>query len=244
MSIDEIYRCSRPYVFSIRGSKDGAISCLAQENGPDPSSPPQKRSSASRLAGHRRLLQSRKRHTTAPTTTKDTLPSVFARKTFHMSNRVAVGPTCTTRVLSGAILAGKNGVHAGLEIHLETCWTMMVTQKVLEVHVAPMRNFASSRDLEEYAAVCASASSSSGGSCDPNETKSTLETTPQHSVEVCGRRKDVVYLVSNGMNPESCDSAGRRPRELAYGDFTAGPGRRQGQLAIPKVPTQTTGGYL
>ena len=95
------------------------------------------------------------------------------------------------------------------------------TEQVLEVDVAPVTDFVSSRILEQVRKLCSSSSSPEPVSCDPNETDPAFGTTPLHLAELWGSRDLVDYLLSIGANPELYDSAGRQPRDMAYSDFTA-----------------------
>ncbi|CAN0459330.1 unnamed protein product, partial [Laminaria digitata] len=90
------------------------------------------------------------------------------------------------------------------------------------VQVASVIDFVSCRILEEVKQLCSpSPSSPNGVSCDPNETDPAFGTTPLHLAELWGSRDLVDYLLSIGANPELYDSAGRRPRDMAYSDFTS-----------------------
>ena len=152
----------------------------------------------------------------------ETVLSIFAREAFDRSNRVAVGPTRTTEILAGEILAGKVPVPAELEHAVITALDDDGTEQVLEVQVAPVIDFVSSRLLQEVRQLCSSSSSSpSEVTCDPNVTDPVFGTTPLHLAELWGSRDLVDYLLSIGANPELYDSAGRRPRDMAYDDFTA-----------------------
>ena len=151
----------------------------------------------------------------------ETVLSIFAREAFDRSNRVAVGPTRTTEILSGEILAGKTAVPAGLESAVITVLDDDGTEQVLEVDVAPVTDLVSSRILEQVRKLCSSSSSPEPVSCDPNETDPAFGTTPLHLAELWGSRDLVDYLLSIGANPELYDSAGRQPRDMAYSDFTA-----------------------
>ena len=156
------------------------------------------------------------------TTSNETVLSIFAREAFDRSNRVAVGPTRTTEILSGEILAGKTAVPAGLENAVITVLDDDGTKQVLDVEVAPVIDFVSSRILRAVEELCSSSSSPPGGvSCDPNETDPAFGTTPLHLAELWGSRDLVEYLLSIGANPELYDSAGRQPRDMAYSDFAA-----------------------
>ena len=152
----------------------------------------------------------------------ETVLSIFAKEAFDRSNRVAVGPTRATEILSGEILSGKTAVPPGLENAVITVLDDDGTQQVLEVQVAPVIDIVSSRVLENVRELCSPTSSSpSGVSCDPNETDPAFGTTPLHLAELWGSRDLVEYLLSIGANPELYDSAGRQPRDMAYSDFAA-----------------------
>ena len=150
----------------------------------------------------------------------ETVLSIFAREAFDRSNRVAVGPTRTAEILSGEFLSGTTAVPAGLENAVIAVLDDDGTEQVLEVHVAPVIDLVSSRILAQVQDLCSSSQSSPGGvSCDPNETDPAFGTTPLHLAELWGSRDLVDYLLSIGANPELYDSAGRQPRDMAYGDF-------------------------
>ena len=152
----------------------------------------------------------------------ETVLSIFAREAFDRSNRVAVGPTRTTEILAGEILAGKISVPAGLEHAVITALDDDGTEQVLEVQVAPVIDFVSSRLLQEVRQLCSSSSSSpSEVTCDPNVTDPVFGTTPLHLAELWGSRDLVDLLLSIGANSDLYDSAGRRPWDMAYDDFTA-----------------------
>ena len=84
----------------------------------------------------------------------ETVLSIFAREAFDRSNRVAVGPTRTTEILSGEILAGKTAVPPGLASAVITVLDDDGTEQVLEVDVAPVTDFVSSRILEQVRRLC------------------------------------------------------------------------------------------
>ena len=153
----------------------------------------------------------------------ETVLSIFAREAFDRSNRIAVGPIRTSQVLSAEILVGKTAVPAGLENAVITALHDDGTERVLEVKVAPVIDFVSSGILEKVRRLCSSSSSSSPGgvSCDPNKADPVFGTTPLHLAELWGSRDLVDYLLSIGANPELYDSAGRKPRDMAYSDFAA-----------------------
>ena len=154
--------------------------------------------------------------------TTETVLSIFAREAFDRSNRVAVGPTRTTQILAAEIMAGKVSVPSGLEHAVITALDDDGTEQVLEVQVAPVIDFVTSRLLDEVRQLCSSSSSSpSEVTCDPNVSDPVFGTTPLHLAELWGSRDLVDYLLSIGANPELYDSAGRRPRDMAYDDFTA-----------------------
>ena len=180
----------------------------------------------------------------APTVTEDicsntnsqneTVLTIFAREAFDRSNRVAVGPTRTTEILAGEILAGKVPVPAGLEHAVITALDDDGTEQVLEVQVAPVIDFVSSRLLQEVRKLCSSSSSSPGEvTCDPNVTDPVFGTTPLHLAELWGSRDLVDYLLSIGANPELYDSAGRQPRDMAYDDFTVS-SKKAGEARFPE----------
>ena len=172
---------------------------------------------------------------TCSSNNKETVLSIFAREAFDRSNRVAVGPTRVTEILAGEILAGKVAVPAGLEHAVITALDDDRTEQVLEVQVAPVIDYVSSRVLKEVRQLCSSSSSTSPSevTCDPNVTDPVFGTTPLHLAEVWGSRDLVDYLLSIGANPELYDSAGRQPRDMAYSGFTAN-SKKAGAARFPE----------
>ena len=132
-----------------------------------------------------------------------------------------MGPTRITEILAGEILAGKFPVPAGLEHAFITALDDDGTEQVLEVQVAPVIDFVSSRLFEEVRGLCSSSPSPSEVTCDPNVTDPVFGTTPLHLAELWGSRDLVDLLLSIGANSDLYDSAGRRPWDMAYDDFTA-----------------------
>ena len=175
------------------------------------------------------------------TKTDNTIISIFAREAFDRSKRVAVDPTRTTDILSGEILAGKTAVPAGLDGAVITALYVDGTEQVLEVQVAPVIDFESSRILELVRELISSLSSSGGVSCGPHETHPAFGSIPPRLFELCDIRDLVDNILSIGANPELYDSADRQPRDIAYGDFTV-TSKKDGAARHPEGDHLATGG--
>lgn len=147
--------------------------------------------------------------------------TVFAKEAFDWSSSTTPAPLSATAVLVKAILAGRSSaMELGLESAvLSTSESSSGTKNVVDVQIAPVRDFVSARVLREVKQLCSSSSSSS--SCDPNEVDPEFGTTPLHLAELWGSSELVEYLLSIGANPDKFDTVGRQPRNMTFKAFSA-----------------------
>ena len=141
---------------------------------------------------------------------------VFAKHAFDWSSSTTPAPLSVAAVLVKQILADKGALPHGLESAIRFGVEDGESQeRVLDVHVAPVRNFISSRVLQEVENLC------SGGGCDPDEADPEFGITPLHLAEFWGSSELSEFLLSMGADPEAFDSVGRQPRNMTFKTFSA-----------------------
>lgn len=144
--------------------------------------------------------------------------TIFAREAFDWSSSTTPAPLSATAVLVKAILAHESStLELGLESAvLSTTESLNGTKRVVDVNVAPVRDFVSARVLREVKQLC-----SSSNSCNPNEVDPEFGTTPLHLAELWGSSELVEYLLSIGASPDNFDTVGRQPRNMTFKSFSA-----------------------
>lgn len=169
--------------------------------------------------------------------------TIFAKEAFDWSSSTTPAPLSVTAVLVKAILSGKsNAMELGLErAVLSTSESSSHTKSVVDVQIAPVRDFVSARVLREVKQLCSSSSSS----CDPNEVDPEFGTTPLHLAELWGSSELVEYLLSIGANPDKFDTVGRQPRNMTFKAFSANSKKAaDGRLPAQGSPAASSVGDL
>ncbi|CAM9168332.1 unnamed protein product [Scytosiphon promiscuus] len=157
--------------------------------------------------------------------------TIFAREAFDWSSSTTPAPLSATAVLVKAILGGKTSVQAlGLEDAVLSTEGSEESPRAADVKVGAVRDFISSRILQEIKQLCSSAGNSGGGggdggssssSCDPNEVDPEFGTSPLHLAELWGSSELVEYLLSIGASPDIFDTVGRQPRNMTFKAFNS-----------------------
>lgn len=163
--------------------------------------------------------------------------TVFATNAFDWSSSTTPAPLSAAAVLVKEILAGKGDLPRGLESAILTAADEDgADERVVDVHVGPVRGLISMRVLREVQRLCSSSPSSGDGGgglgCDPNEVDPEFGTTPLHLAELWGSGELRDYLLSIGADPEKYDTVGRQPRNMTFQAFSTN-SKKAGAARLP-----------
>lgn len=160
------------------------------------------------------LVENRHSCTVQNDNTCGSILQVFAKHSLDYSSSTTPAPLSETAVLVKKILADRNALPEGLESAIRLDREGDSQKSVVDVHVAPVRDFISSLVLREVEKLCRERW------CDPNEADPDFGTTPLHLAEFWGSSELTEYLLSLGANPETFDSVGRQPRNMSFRAFS------------------------
>lgn len=149
----------------------------------------------------------------SPRSKHTTILEIFARCAFDWVNSTTPAPLSSTAVLVKTLLADRST--APPELARAAATRDDLAGNVLDVAIAGVRDFVSSRILEDVKCLCDSA-----GGCDPNEVDPEFGIRPLHVAQFWGSADLVDYLTSIGASQEVYDAVGRQPRNLTFPTFS------------------------
>lgn len=142
-----------------------------------------------------------------------TILEIFAREAFDWTNSTTPAPLSLTATMVKMVLADQTDDIPGLGEAGETLRDE--DNRVLDVKIAGVRDFLSSRILKDVQRLC-----NSRRGCNPNEVDPEFGITPLHVAKFWGSADLLDYLISIGSRHDVYDKVGRQPRNMSFPTFS------------------------